>query len=86
MKLRIIAAVGAVLLLAGCESQEQQFKRIENNLPNGCKITDLGEYGRIDNVLVIQCGNQTTTTSTQGKFDSASKTTKYRSTVTFSGE
>ena len=53
--LRVIFGAIAFALLAGCETEEQQRERIEQALPSGCRLVDLGKYRSIDNLVMIQC-------------------------------
>ena len=53
----------ALLVLAGCEDRAVQKERIEKELPPDCSMTDLGEYGYISNLVVIQCDGRPTTTT-----------------------
>lgn len=56
----------ASLVLAGCESAEQiqdAKDRIQNKLPKGCVMTDLGRYRNLERLVVIQCPARTTTTN-----------------------
>ena len=48
-----------------------QLQEIQKKLPAGCEFLELGEYGRINQVVMVRCKAQDTTTLTtisdQGK-------------------
>ncbi|MGA0540691.1 lipoprotein [Neotabrizicola sp. VNH66] len=60
---RIITALSAALFLAACETEEEQRDRINRTMPDGCVMSDLGEYKEIDRLIVIQCDGRKTTTT-----------------------
>ncbi len=45
----------SLLLLAACETEEEQRGRIEKALPEGCHMIDLGSYRTIDHLVMIDC-------------------------------
>lgn len=66
----------AALLLAGCgpESKEEQGARIKSSLPSGCEIKSLGRYGGIDDLIVVFCDGQRTTSVNYTESHYAGKT------------
>jgi hypothetical protein len=53
IKITLLAA--SLLLLAACETEEEQRGRIEKALPKGCRMVDLGSYKSIDHLVMIDC-------------------------------
>jgi hypothetical protein len=45
----------SVLLLAGCDPTPEDKARVNEKLPAGCVLSDLGPYGDIHRVLVVAC-------------------------------
>lgn len=53
MKKFVVVGVLA-LALAGCfEPTPEQIQNVNENLPEGCTLHDLGRYGQIDNLVVV---------------------------------
>lgn len=42
---------------------QEERQNLERALPKGCVAHDIGSYGRIDNLIVIECEDRTVTTS-----------------------
>lgn len=60
---RTLFAISAVLVLAACEPSEEEKGNLKKALPEGCVAHDIGSYGSIDNLLIIECeGRRVTTT------------------------
>jgi hypothetical protein len=60
---RTLFAIGVVLVLAACEPTEEQKSNLKKALPEGCVAHDIGSYGTIDNLIIIECeGRRVTTT------------------------
>ena len=66
----IFAAIAALIgvaiyyevYYAGIPSAEE-VRNLERALPKGCVAHDIGSYGRIDNLLVIECEDRAVTTT-----------------------
>ncbi len=62
----IVALLGGAIYYdayyAGIPSAEE-VQKLEQALPDGCVAHDVGSYGRIDNLLVIECDGRTVTTT-----------------------
>lgn len=59
----IAVALSAVLVLAACEPTEEEKSILKKALPEGCVAHDIGSYGTIDNLIIIECeGRRVTTT------------------------
>ena len=64
----------SALFLAACEPTEEQKQRVQDALPKGCKLFDLGKYGPIDRLVVVKCDGFSTVsasisdTEQQGKY------------------
>lgn len=61
-RLKLTAALLGVALLAGCTDEERADQRtiIKSKLPPGCEVTDVGEYGAFNHVLVVTCEGKKT--------------------------
>ncbi|KQS84279.1 hypothetical protein [Rhizobium sp. Leaf383] len=64
------------LALVSCQAEYEAVKRrelreVQAKMPSDCQLYDLGDYGRIDQLVMIRCpDSQTTTTG----YDRAGKT------------
>lgn len=53
----VVGIIGGVAYLdskAAIPSQEE-IRNLESVLPEGCTATDIGSYGKIDNMVIITC-------------------------------
>ena len=59
-----LALIGlAALLLAACEPTEEEKAKLKGTLPEGCTAHDIGSYGEIDNLIIVECTGQMVTSS-----------------------
>jgi hypothetical protein len=76
----------ATLALAGCneESRAYELDKINDRLPKGCAVADVGGYANISHVLVVVCdGAKTISTNTSWV---SGKTTQNAVTLQIMGE
>ena len=60
---RALFAICAVLVLTACKPSEEEKGNLKKALPEGCVAHDIGSYGSIDNLLIVECeGRRVTTT------------------------
>lgn len=52
---KIVLACAALLVLAACEPTEEERRNLKNALPDGCVAHEVGSYGSIDQLLIIEC-------------------------------
>lgn len=58
------ALLASVLVLAACnEATPEQKTKLKQMLPEGCIVLEVGEYGSIDNLVIIQCDGKKVTAS-----------------------
>lgn len=50
---------------SAAEMKEQRELELQEKLPAGCKVTDLGSFGEIDRMVAIQCSGNTVVTTLQ---------------------
>lgn len=76
----------ALLTLTACNEEERakELKAIQQSLPKGCAIMDLGRYGEIDNVLAVYCEGQSTVSLNQSHTEIVGKVAHTRANVTIS--
>jgi hypothetical protein len=73
--IRLFVVTFALLVLVGCGVSPEQRERVKSVLPDGCKILELGEYGQIDELVVVICnGRQTVSTNTYEKHGKTHRT------------
>lgn len=78
-------ATGGVLVLslAACgEPTAEQIARVNAALPEGCTLTDLGSYGSVQHLIVVNCVDRTVHTSTAQYIKSYGKTSASVAEVT----
>lgn len=63
--LGIAALLGAIILIDSEMSKPSvdELNRIKQGLGEGCVFKDLGSYGKIDHVVMVQCEGKTATTT-----------------------
>jgi len=61
------------------EPTSTQLNKINSQLPEGCVFKDLGEYGTVDSVVMVDCKHRDTTTTTS--YDRHGKTSETNTTV-----
>jgi len=63
--MKYVIACVLLLCLAGCgEPTAEQVQYMNQHLPAGCTIQDLGSYGYVEDVVVVKCnGKDVATTS-----------------------
>jgi hypothetical protein len=52
---RIILVALAGIALAACEPTPEQKLKLERSLPPGCAIHDVGEYGPVRHLVIVEC-------------------------------
>lgn len=57
------ACVAVLLLLGACGPTENQKKAVQQSLPRGCSVLNLGQYGSINNLVVVICDGRPTTST-----------------------
>lgn len=76
MKLKILA-IASVLALAGCyEPTPEQRQKLKNSLPEGCEVIEIGEYGVIDNLVIVNCEGRRVQASVMYDRKNSGKTTR----------
>ena len=81
MKKILILTLSLVTLitLAGCTSEEERAAermQIRKQLPEGCKIHELGPYAEFERLVMVTCPNAITTTQGyDGRQSGKSRTT-----------
>jgi hypothetical protein len=69
--------------LAGCETSEEEKNRVEEALPEGCVLIDLGQYGNIDALVMITCEGRKTTSVNILEHTAAARSAATDRAVTF---
>lgn len=59
--MRKLIAIAALLGLAACGPTPEERRAVQEQLPEGCTIHDLGEYGRYSHLTAIICNGRPTT-------------------------
>lgn len=75
MKMIAIASL-SLLLLAACEPTEEQKTKLKNALPKGCVAHEIGSYGSIDQLIIIECTGREVTAAYTYMRQSNGKTTE----------
>jgi len=52
---KIAIAAAALLILAACQPTEEEKQNLQKALPEGCVAHEVGSYGSIDQLLIIEC-------------------------------
>lgn len=83
MKKAILIALAA-LALASCSDEERagQRLRIQQELPAGCEIRDLGSYANVPRVVAVICDGRSASATHTTWTEMAGKTAVSRSTLT----
>ena len=53
-----IAILLVLLALTACEPTDEQVAHMREVLPPGCLIQDLGPYGNVSHVIMVQCSGR----------------------------
>ena len=64
----ITAAVGGIALLVYFDLQsaiptQEEIKNLNESLPSGCTFHDVGSYGVIDRLIIVECEDRKVTSS-----------------------
>ena len=60
---KIALATVALLILTACQPTDEEKQNLKNALPEGCVAHEVGSYGSIDQLLIIECtGRHVTST------------------------
>lgn len=59
----LILLGATAMMLAACEPTEEQKAKLKGALPDGCVVHDIGSYGEIDNLIIVECSGHTVTSS-----------------------
>lgn len=60
--MKFIVLALATLVLAACDPTPEQQAKVRAALPPGCTVQDVGEYGSINHLVIVNCiGHQTRT-------------------------
>lgn len=79
---KALAIGAALLLLAACKPSEEEQRNLRNALPEGCVVHDIGSYGEIQRLIVIECtGRMVTTTYTTDLRSNGKVSSRYTSAV-----
>jgi len=58
------AVLVSVLFLAACyEPTPEQQQKLKQSLPEGCTVIEVGQYGSIDSLIIIECEGRRVTAS-----------------------
>ena len=79
----IAAALSTVLVLAACEPTEEEKGKLKNALPDGCVAHDIGSYGTIDNLIIIECEGRRVTTTYSHMYQQNGKVSETDRTAVF---
>lgn len=60
---KLILAATALVLLAACQPTEEEKQNLKKALPEGCVAHDVGSYGSIDQLIIIECTGRKVTAS-----------------------
>lgn len=72
--LALLCAGAAAVLLTACDPTDEQRARAHNALPAGCRLIDIGSYGDIKSLVVVNCDGARTTSSNFSWTQPAGKT------------
>lgn len=60
---KFMLAAAALVVLAACKPTEEEKQNLQKALPEGCVAHEVGSYGSIDQLLIIECtGRHVTST------------------------
>lgn len=61
-----VVAIVALLFLTACEPSAEEQRRVTQQLPPGCTVQDVGSYGDVSHLIIVDCaGRQTRTMNYQ---------------------
>jgi hypothetical protein len=79
---KIAMACAALLILAACEPTEEEKQNLKKSLPEGCVAHDIGKYGEINRLVIIECtGKNVTATYSSDTRSNGKTSSKYQSAV-----
>jgi hypothetical protein len=78
----IMLAIAALTVLAACKPTEEEKQKLEKALPPGCVAHDIGKYGSINQLVIIECSGRNVTAAYSSDSRTTGKTTtKYQAAV-----
>lgn len=67
----------SILALAACDDPTpEQRTKLKQALPDGCEVIEVGQYGSIDQLIIIDCNGRDVTASYSYMSQSNGKTTE----------
>lgn len=79
---KIVLAMAALTALAACEPTEEQKQNLKKALPEGCVAHDIGRYGEINRLVIIECNGRKVSAAYSSDTRSSGKTSsKYQAAV-----
>ena len=61
--IKYIAAASLLFLVACDDPTPEQQQKLKQSLPAECELIDIGQYGSIDNLIIINCDGRSVTAS-----------------------
>lgn len=61
----------------------QEIQNLQNALPEGCTSHDIGSYGKIDNLVIIECGDHKVSASYTYMYESHGKSSEVDRATTY---
>ena len=73
----------ALVALASCKPTEEQKQRLNETLPDGCVVHDIGSYGSINRMVIVVCDGRNVTSTATTESRSNGRTTSTFTSATF---
>ena len=79
---KFMLAAAALIVLAACKPTEEEKQNLEKALPEGCVAHDIGKYGEINRLVIIECtGRNVTATYSSDTRSNGKTSSKYQAAV-----
>lgn len=62
---------------------QEEIQNLQNALPEGCKSHDIGSYGKIDNLVIIECDGRKVSASYTYMYESHGKSSETDRAATY---